>query len=259
MSSGPLKVRIKEGDRRSPKLAHEDLHNAFIGKGKEMASKERIKEILKGLRDAVVMYDKDKASEWAKIALDEGVDPVTAIINGLAHGMSEVGELYKKNEYFLPELVVCADALYEALNILRPHVKGKEASMKGQIVIGTVEGDNHDIGKNLVKMMLEGSGWVVHDLGADVEAEKFVEEQMRTNADIVALSAMTTATMMAMPKVIKMVKAQNPNVACMVGGAIMNRHVADLYGAEGFAENASGVDAEATRILREAQAKKPAN
>jgi len=222
-----------------------------------MVSKKRTEEILNGLSDAVVTYKKDEASQWAKIALDEGIDPLTAIMDGLAKGMSEVGELYKKYEYFLPELIVCSNAMYEGLNILLPHVKGKKTGMKGQIVIGTVEGDNHDIGKNIVRMMLEGSGWIVHDLGADVKIEKFVEEQKRINADIVAISAMTSCTMLGMPKVIEMVKAQNPTVPCMVGGALMSRHIADIYGAEGFAESAAGADAEATRILRDVRVKKP--
>lgn len=223
-----------------------------------MVSKKRAEEILNGLRDAVAMYKKDQASRWAKIALDEGIDPLTAIMDGLDKGMSEVSELFKKGEYFVPELIVCSDAMYEGLNILLPHVKGKKTGTKGQIVIGTVEGDNHDIGKNLVKMMLEGSGWIVHDLGADVKTEKFVEEQKRTNADIVAISAMTSCTMLGIPKVIEMVKAQNPKVPCMVGGALMNRHIAGIYGAEGFAEDASGADAEAARILRDVRVKQPA-
>ena len=224
-----------------------------------MPSEERAKEILEGLRNAVVAYKKDNVSVWAKAALEEGVDAFTAMMDGLAPGMAEVGELYKKGEYFVPELVLSGDAFYVGLNLLRPHMKFKKTDMKGQIVIGTVEGDNHDIGKNLVRMMLESSGWVVHDLGADVQADKFVEELIKTNADIVALSALTSASMMVLPEIIKRVKSHNPNVCCMVGGAIMNRHVADRFAAEGFAENASWVDAEATRILREAHAKKSAN
>lgn len=224
-----------------------------------MPSEQRVKEILEGLRHAVVTHDKDGVSEWSKTALDEGVDAFTAMMDGLAPGMSEVGEFYKEGKYFVPELVLSGDALYVGLNLLRPHMEFKETNMKGQIVIGTVEGDNHDIGKNLVRMMLESSGWVVHDLGADVAADRFVDEQIRTHADIVALSALTSASMMVMPEIIKRVKSHNPTVCCMVGGAIMNRHVADRFGAEGFAENASWADEEATRILRGAQAKRSPN
>ena len=214
-----------------------------------MASEGRIKEIVKGLHDAVVAYDEDKTAEWAKIALDEGIDPHTAIMDGLAAGMEEVGDLYNRKEYFVPELLMCADALYAGLDILRPHVKGKEAQAKGQVVIGTVEGDVHDIGKNLVKMMFEVAGWTVHDLGKDVKLERFVEEQLRTDSDIVALSALMTTSMLAMPKVIEMIRARNPDVAIMVGGAPVTGDIAKLYGADGYASTAGNAVQEALKMI----------
>jgi len=214
-----------------------------------MASEERMKETLKRLHDAVVAYDEDKTVEWAKIALDEGLDPHTAIMDGLASGMEEVGDLYNRKEYFVPELLMCADALYAGLDILRPHVKGKEAQVKGQVVIGTVEGDVHDIGKNLVKMMFEVAGWTVHDLGKDVKLERFVEEQLRTDSDIVALSALMTTSMLAMPKVIEMIRARNPNVAIMLGGAPVTGDIAQLYGADGYASSAGNAVQEALKMI----------
>ncbi len=214
-----------------------------------MASEKRTREILKGLHEVVVAYDEDKTAEWSKTALDEGVDPYTAIIDGLAAGMEEVGELYNKKEYFVPELLMCADALYAGLDILRPHVKGKDAQVKGQVVIGTVEGDVHDIGKNLVKLMFEVAGWTVHDLGKDVKLERFVEEQLRTDADIVALSALMTTSMLAMPKIIEMIRARNPNVAIMLGGAPVTEDVAKLYGADGYATNAGNAVQEALKMI----------
>ena len=214
-----------------------------------MASDERTKEILKGLHHALVAYDEDKTAEWAKIALDEGLDPQTAIMDGLAAGMEEVGDLYNRKEYFVPELLMCADALYAGLDILRPHVKGKDAQVKGQVVIGTVEGDVHDIGKNLVKMMFEVAGWTVHDLGKDVKLERFVEEQLRTDSDIVALSALMTTSMLAMPKVIEMIRARNPNVAIMVGGAPITGDIAKLYGADGYASTAGNAVQEALKMI----------
>lgn len=214
-----------------------------------MASEERTKEILKGLHETVVAYDEDKTAEWARIALDEGLDPQTAIMDGLAAGMEEVGDLYQKKEYFVPELLMCADALYAGLDILRPHVKDKEAQVKGQVVIGTVEGDVHDIGKNLVKLMFEVAGWTVHDLGKDVKLERFVEEQLRTDSDIVALSALMTTSMLAMPKVIEMIRARNPNVAIMLGGAPVTEDVAKLYGADGYATNAGNAVQEALKMI----------
>ena len=214
-----------------------------------MASDERTKEILKGLHEALVAYDEDKTAEWAKIALDEGLDPQTAIMDGLAAGMEEVGDLYNRKEYFVPELLMCADALYAGLDILRPHVKDKEAQVKGQVVIGTVEGDVHDIGKNLVKLMFEVAGWTVHDLGKDVKLERFVEEQLRTDSDIVALSALMTTSMLAMPKVIEMIRARNPNVAIMLGGAPVTGDIAKLYGADGYASSAGNAVQEALQMI----------
>ncbi len=214
-----------------------------------MASEERTREILKGLHETVVAYDEDKTAEWARIALDEGLDPQTAIMDGLAAGMEKVGDLYQKKECFVPELRMCADALYAGLDILRPHVKDKEAQVKGQVVIGTVEGDVHDIGKNLVKLMFEVAGWTVHDLGKDVKLERFVEEQLRTDSDIVALSALMTTSMLAMPKVIEMIRARNPNVAIMLGGAPVTEDVAKLYGADGYATNAGNAVQEALKMI----------
>jgi methanogenic corrinoid protein MtbC1 len=138
--------------------------------------------------------------------------------DGLSAATERVGALYANQEYFVPELLLCSDALYAGPDIFRPQIKANEAEVKKQIVIGVVEGDVHDIGKNLVKIMFDAAGWVVHDLGNDVKLERFAEEQRRTKADIIALSALMTTSMIAMPKVIEMVKAQDPKVVVMVGG-----------------------------------------
>jgi methanogenic corrinoid protein MtbC1 len=183
--------------------------------------------------------------------LEEGVDPSDGMLNGLAAGMEKVGELYGVHEYFVPELLLCSDALYAGLNILRPHIKAKEKGVttKRQIVIGVVEGDIHDIGKNLVKIMLEAAGWTVHDLGKDVKIERFAQEQLKTSSEIVAILALMTTSMLAMPKIIQMVKGQSPNVGVMVGGAPLTREIAHAYGADGYAEHAGNVAQEALRIL----------
>ncbi|MEJ2314933.1 MAG: B12-binding domain-containing protein, partial [Nitrospirota bacterium] len=120
-----------------------------------MATEERKKEIMDKLRDAVIEYDEDAAKEWAQTALDEGIDANDAIFSGLVTGMQKVGDLFEKQEYFVPELLMCADALYAGLEILKPHVKQMDLGVKGSVVIGTVEGDVHDIGKNIVKMMFD--------------------------------------------------------------------------------------------------------
>ena len=214
-----------------------------------MVTEARKEEILKGLHDGVVAFEEDKVEELSKAALDEGMDAYEAIMDGLAAGMETVGKLYDTQEYFVPEILMCSDALYKGLDVLQPHVKDKEAKTKGQVVIGTVEGDVHDIGKNLVKMMFEVAGFMVHDLGRDVKLEKFVEEQLKTDSEIVALSALMTTSMLAMPKVIEMIKKRNPNVKILVGGAPVSGDVADKYGADGYADNAANAVQEAIRMV----------
>ena len=208
-------------------------------------------ELLKDLSDAVVDMDEDKTRELAQKVLDEGLNAYDAVMNGLAAGMEIVGDLYDKHEYFVPELLLCADALYAGLDILKPHIKPEDIgeSAKGQVVIGTVQGDVHDIGKNIIKMMFEVGGFTVHDLGRDVPLEKFVEEQMRTDSDIVALSAMMTTTMMGMKKIVEMIKAKNPDVAIMLGGAPVTKDVSELFGADGYADSAGNAVQEAIKMI----------
>lgn len=217
-----------------------------------MASEERTQEILKGLREALINYDEDKVAEWAKTVLDEGVDPFVATLEGLADGMIEVGELYNKKEYFVPELLLCSDALYAGLDILRPAIKasGRKSEAKGSIVLGVVEGDVHDIGKNLIKMMFDVAGWTVYDLGKDVPLEKFVEEQLRTDSDIVGLSALMTTSMVAMPEIVKKLREKNPNVRIMLGGAPITPEIVEKYGADGYAASAGTAVDEAINLIK---------
>ncbi|MGB6067842.1 MAG: B12-binding domain-containing protein [Desulfomonilaceae bacterium] len=176
-----------------------------------MISEKRRQEILERLSDGVVAYHEEQVKTWANIALDEGLDAYDAIMSGLAAGMQIVGDMYNRHEYFVPEILMCADALYTGLDILRPHVSvDTSRAAKGQVVIGTVQGDVHDIGKNLVKMMFEVGGFTVHDLGSDVPIDRFVKEQIRTQSDIVALSAMMTTTMMGMQKIVQAINPSFP-------------------------------------------------
>ena len=206
-------------------------------------------ELKQDLHQGVVEFDEDRVREAANAVAEAGHDPLNAIMNGLAAGMEEVGQLYERNEYFVPEILMCADALYVGLDILRPLIKGREAEVRDQVVIGTVQGDVHDIGKNLIKMMFDVAGWDVHDLGKDVPLERFVEEQMRTDSKIVAMSAMMTTTMLGMKKVIQMIKDKNPDVAIMLGGAPLTKDVADLFGADGYAESAGNAVQEAIKMI----------
>lgn len=220
-----------------------------------MASKE---EVLEKLKTGVVEYLEEQVKEAAQQGLDDGYDALELIMDGLAAGMEIVGDLYDRHEYFVPEVLMCADALYGGLDILRPHIPPKEGGLNAQVVIGSIQGDVHDIGKNLVKMMFDVAGWEVHDLGRDVPLEKFVEEQLKTDAEVVAMSAMMTTTMLGMKKVIQMIKDKNPNVAIMLGGAPVTQDVANLFGADGYAESAGNAVSEGIKMigrLREMQNK----
>jgi corrinoid protein of di/trimethylamine methyltransferase len=217
-----------------------------------MASEERTKEILNELHKAVYEFEEDDAVKWAKIALEEGVDPFAATMDGLASGMVEAGEAYNNKEYFVPELLMCADALYAGLDLLKPAIKasGRKAKVSGSIVLGVVEGDVHDIGKNLVKMMFEVAGWTVYDLGKDVPLDRFVEEQLKTGSEVVGLSALMTTSMLAMPVVVKKIREKNPNVRILLGGAPLNQEVMEKFGADGYAETAGTAVDEAINLLK---------
>jgi len=216
-----------------------------------MGKEERREALLKALNDGVVNFEEDKVKEAAQKVVEEGLDAYDAVMNGLAAGMEIVGDLYDRHEYFVPELLMASDALYAGLDILKPHITLEDADkrVKGQVVMGTVQGDVHDIGKNLIKMMFEVAGFTVHDLGRDVPLERFAEEQMRTDSEIVALSAMMSTTMMGMKKVVKMIKEKNPNVKIMLGGAPVTSDVAELFGADGYADSAGNAVQEAIKMI----------
>ena len=214
-----------------------------------MADEAKKKEILEKLKNGVIQYDEDACKEGAQQAVDAGLDANEAIFDGLVAGMEEVGRLFEAQEYFVPEILMCADALYAGLDILKPHCQQMDLGLKGAVVIGTVEGDVHDIGKNLVKMMFDVAGFTVYDLGRDVPLDKFVDEQLRTDSDLVCLSAMMTTSMVGMPKVIEKIKAKNPNVMIMIGGAPTSKELADKWGADGYAEDASNALKEAIKMV----------
>jgi corrinoid protein of di/trimethylamine methyltransferase len=211
-----------------------------------MATRE---ELLKDLHEGVVQYEDERVTTAAQQIVDQGYEALDAIMNGLAAGMEEVGELYDRQEYFVPEVLMCADALYAGLAILRPHMPEDSSKINAQVVIGSIQGDVHDIGKNLVKMMFDVAGWKVHDLGRDVPLESFVEKQLDTNAEVVAMSAMMTTTMLGMKKVIAMVKEKNPDCLIMLGGAPVTKDVANLFGADGYADSAGNAVSEGIKMI----------
>jgi methanogenic corrinoid protein MtbC1 len=221
-----------------------------IEKGEIVATEERTRELIKKLYDAVINMEDEEMAALTRSVLEEGVDPNRALTEGLTAAMQKVGQMYSEHIYFVPELLLCSDALYAGLDVLRPHLKADVAGAARKIIIGTVEGDIHDIGKNLVKIMFESAGWTVFDLGKDVTLQNFVDEQVRVGADVIALSALMTTSMLAMPTVIQMVKAKDPNVAIMVGGAPLTAETANLYGADGYATNAGEAVREANEMLK---------
>jgi corrinoid protein of di/trimethylamine methyltransferase len=215
-----------------------------------MATPEQEADILERLKNGVIEFDEEGVVKASHEALETGLDAYKAVMDGLAAGMDVVGKYFANGEYFVPEVLMCADALYGGLNILRPHIKlDPEKQVKGSVVIGTVEGDIHDIGKNLVKLMFEVAGFTVHDLGRDVPLDKFVETYMETDSDIICMSAMMTTTMIGMPVVIEKVRAKNPNAKIMIGGAPINEDIARKWGADGTGKDAPNALQEALNMI----------
>jgi corrinoid protein of di/trimethylamine methyltransferase len=212
---------------------------------------EREQELLKVLAEGVINYDEDAVIEASNTSIAEGLSPRKAVFDGLVVGMQEVGRLYEEQEYFVPEMLMCADAMYAGLNILRPLLKAEDGEQKirGQVVMGVVQGDVHDIGKNIVKMMFDAAGFTVYDLGRDVPLEKFVEEQLKTDSDIVALSAMMTTTMLGMREIISQIKAKNPKAKIMIGGAPVSEEIASKWGADGYAKDANNALKDAINMI----------
>ncbi len=205
--------------------------------------------VLDAMRKAVVNYDNEACKKAVLKALELKIDPSYAIMKGLALGMNKVGVLFDTNEYFVPEVLMCTDTLYEGLELLRPHIEKKQTEKRSKIIIGTVLGDVHDIGKNLVKLMFEAADWVIYDLGRDVPLETFVEKQHEIKADVVAISAMMTTTMMGLKKVIAMMRSESPDCLIMIGGAPVTQDIADLFGADGFADSAGKAVSVALKMI----------
>jgi corrinoid protein of di/trimethylamine methyltransferase len=192
------------------------------------------------LYDAILNGDAKTAAAISRQAVEDQINPMELVTQHMIPAMDEVGKRFECEEYFVPELLLSGRAMKAALEILRPQLAASGAQPTGRVVIGTVKGDLHDIGKNLVASMLEGGGFEVTDLGADVPPEKFIEAVNSKNADIVALSALLTVTMPAMRTTIDALKQAGvrDKVKVMVGGAPVTRQYAEEIGADGFSENA---------------------
>ena len=196
---------------------------------------------LQRLEKAIIDGDAEAAVELVEEALSAGTDANEILENGLTKGMRQVGNLFEAGEYFVPEMLVAAEAMGKATDVLRPHLVSGSFQNKGKVVIGTVEGDLHDIGKRLVAMMLEGTGFEVIDLGTSVPPSTFAKAVQDSRAELVAVSALLTTTLPAMEETIRLIRGldQTPPPKIMVGGAPINEDFADRIGADGYAPDAA--------------------
>jgi len=195
---------------------------------------------VKAIFDAVINLDEETVKNQTQAALDAGTDVNTILNEGLIGAMDEVGELFSAGDLFVPEMLMAAEAMKAGLAILKPFLAEGQSRSKGIVVIGTVKGDLHDIGKNLVSMMMEGAGFEVIDLGVDVSTEDFLKTAEEKNAQVIALSALLTTTMPSMESTIKAVKEAGLGIRTIIGGAPVTQTFADQIGADGFSSDAPG-------------------
>ncbi|MDD5823596.1 MAG: corrinoid protein [Firmicutes bacterium] len=199
-------------------------------------------ELLAKLAEAVLEMEEDDVVEVANEYLEAGYEAYDGIMGGLVVGMNKASDLYDEEEYFVTDLLLCSDALYTGLDILRPHIPESESQAeKKKAVIGVVEGDTHDIGKNLVRIMMETAGFEMYDLGRDVPLNDFIDKAVEVDADLICMSTLMTTTMEGMREVVKMLdeKGLHDRIKVMVGGSPISPKFAKEIGADGYSENAS--------------------
>jgi len=208
-------------------------------------------ELLRELSDAVVDMDEDRAVTAAQAVITSGIDAYEGIEKGLADGMERAGQLFEEEEYFIPELLICSDAMYAGLEVLKPHLKVNPEGEKAKIVIGVVEGDTHDIGKNIVKIMLETAGYELIDLGRDVPPADFVRKAIEVEAKIIAAGTLMTTTMDGMGEIISILERENKRqlFQVIVGGGPISQAFAEKIGADAYAKNATDAVRKVRRLL----------
>lgn len=211
------------------------------------------KKLFQAMAQSIIDGETEVAGQLAQQAIEQGIEPLDAINQGFTVGVNYVGEQFGLGEMFLPELVLAGEAMKAAVTVLEPETakRGAERQMLGKVVLGTVEGDMHDIGKTLVATMLSASGFQVYDLGANVSVETFVEKARQVNADIVGLSALLTTTMVKQKDVIEALDdlGLRPKVKVMVGGAPITSSWADEIGADGYGEDSIRAVAVAKKLV----------
>jgi trimethylamine corrinoid protein len=212
-------------------------------------------DLIKAAMEAVIKGDEEAAVGVANRVIAEGLNPLEIISDGFAKGMITVGDLFAKEEYALPEVLLSAGAMQDAMDLLDPHIPRQDVKKKmGVVVIGTVQGDIHEIGKRIVGTMLEVYGFEVHDLGADVPIETFIEKAKELKADIVATSALMTTTMTRQKKLEEALKEAGirDSVKTMVGGAAVTKEWADLIGADGYGQDVTDAVEAAKQLVKPA-------
>lgn len=200
-----------------------------------------MEELFKGVQTAILDGNAGAAAEHVRRGLESGIDPVTILNEGMVAAMAEVGRRFENGDYFVPEMLLAARAMQACLAVLKPHLAKAEVAPAGRIVIGTVKGDLHDVGKNLVSLMLEGAAFEIVDLGTDVSAEKFIQAIEQSGAAIVAMSALLTTTMPQMRRTIEALQTAGvrSKVKVIIGGAPVTEAYAREIGADGYAGDAS--------------------
>jgi 5-methyltetrahydrofolate--homocysteine methyltransferase len=213
-----------------------------------------MENLVQEVYSAVLNGNASEVKEKVQLALDNGTEAETILNSGLIAAMKEVGQLFEDGEYFVPEMLISARAMQSGMIILRPHLIAQDIKPIGKVVIGTVKGDLHDIGKNLVSMMLEGSGFQIFDLGTDVSPEKFLDAINTHKPDIVGMSALLTTTMVNMEKTMQFLEENGvrKGVKVIIGGAPISQKYADDIGADGYAPDASQAAVIASRLMGKA-------
>ena len=204
---------------------------------------------LKALADAIIKGDQNTAVKVTKEALSQGTPPAKVLSDGLIAGMDVIGARFKKNEVYIPEVLIAARAMKAAMQLLEPELVKAGVKPIGKFLIGTVQGDLHDIGKNLVAMMLKGAGFDVIDIGVDISPEKFVQQAKASGSNLIGMSALLTTTMPAMEKTIQVLRAAGITAKIMVGGAPVTQAYADKIGANGYAADAASAVDVAKKLL----------
>jgi len=202
------------------------------------------------IKDSVIAGEVDEVKDLVKKAVDEKQEVKKILREGLIAGINIVGKKYESGEFFLPEMVIAASAMKEGLKVLSPLLKEGDIESAGTVVLGTAQGDIHDIGKSIVGTMLEGAGFMVTDVGVDVGPEKFVAVAKEKNADIIGISALLTTTMVKMEDVIKAAKEAGLKAKVMIGGASVTQEFADKIGADGYAPDAPSAVGKARELVK---------